>query len=159
MVNGSNGALYQASEYAPYGERTDNASVTVSSAPVGETFRDHFTGKESQDPDFTVPYLDYGARLYSPTLYRWLTLDPLSEKYYDFPPYAYCAGNPVMMEDPDGRFPDIIWDIANVVLDVSSLWTNIKEGNTKEAFIDGGGLVVDVWPQHSLLCLVVLEHQ
>ena len=30
-------------------------------------------------------------------------MDPLSEKYYHISPYAYCAGNPVNLVDPDER--------------------------------------------------------
>ncbi|MBQ2091034.1 MAG: hypothetical protein II466_05465 [Bacteroidales bacterium] len=33
---------------------------------------------------------------------RWSTPDPLSEKYYSISPYAYCAGNPVNLVDPEG---------------------------------------------------------
>ena len=29
--------------------------------------------------------------------------DPLGEKYYDVSPYAYCAGNPVNLVDPEGE--------------------------------------------------------
>lgn len=29
-------------------------------------------------------------------------MDPLAEKYYSISPYAYCAGNPVNIVDPDG---------------------------------------------------------
>ena len=72
--------------------------------PEGVTLRDRFTGKEDQAPDFAVPYLDFGARQYSPALRRWLVPDPLSEKYYGISPYAYCAGNPVNLVDPDGQF-------------------------------------------------------
>ncbi len=34
---------------------------------------------------------------------RWSTPDPLSEKYYSISPYAYCAGNPVNLVDPEGK--------------------------------------------------------
>jgi hypothetical protein len=30
-------------------------------------------------------------------------MDPLAEKYYHLSPYAYCAGDPVNLVDPDGR--------------------------------------------------------
>ena len=103
VVDAGTGCLFQASEYAPYGSRTVPAAVTVSTAPAGETFRDQFTGKEAQDPDFGVSYLDFGARQYSPVLRRWLVPDPMGEEYYDLSPYAYCAGNPVMLVDEDGR--------------------------------------------------------
>ena len=49
------------------------------------------------------PYLDFGARVYDPRTAAWLSQDPLSEKYYSISPYAYCAGNPVLVFDPDGR--------------------------------------------------------
>ena len=29
-------------------------------------------------------------------------MDPLCEKYYSISPYAYCAGNPVNLVDPNG---------------------------------------------------------
>ena len=69
------------------------------------SLRDGFTGQEDQMPDFGVGYSDFGARQYSATLSRWLSQDPLSEKYYSISPYAYCAGNPVNLVDPDGRRP------------------------------------------------------
>ena len=59
-----------------------------------------------------MPYTDFGARHYSPALRRcpalrrWLTPDPLSEKYYTSSPYAYCADNPINLVDPDGRRVD-----------------------------------------------------
>jgi RHS repeat-associated protein len=34
---------------------------------------------------------------------RWLSLDPLAEKYYWNSPYVYCNNNPVNRIDPDGR--------------------------------------------------------
>ena len=43
-----------------------------------------------------------GARLYDDRLCRWTTRDPMSEKYYGFSPYNYCAGDPVSFQDPDG---------------------------------------------------------
>ena len=48
------------------------------------------------------PYLDFGARLYDPRTAAWLSQDPLAEKYYPISPYAYCAGNPINLVDPDG---------------------------------------------------------
>ena len=39
---------------------------------------------------------------------RWSTPDPLSEKYYSISPYAYCAGNPVNLVDPEGMD---IWEL------------------------------------------------
>ena len=49
-----------------------------------------------------LPLYDFGARFYTPAIPRWTTPDPLSEKYYNLSPYAYCAGNPVNLVDPSG---------------------------------------------------------
>ena len=34
---------------------------------------------------------------------KWLSPDPLSDKYPEISPYAYCGWNPVKYIDPDGR--------------------------------------------------------
>ena len=34
---------------------------------------------------------------------KWLSVDPLSDKYPSISPYAYCNWNPVKFVDPDGR--------------------------------------------------------
>ncbi|MFW6222941.1 MAG: hypothetical protein ACOC3T_04950, partial [Bacteroidota bacterium] len=33
----------------------------------------------------------------------WLSVDPMSDKYPSMSPYMYCAGNPIVLIDPDGR--------------------------------------------------------
>ncbi len=45
----------------------------------------------------------YGARYYNPTLSIWGSVDPMSDKYPSMSPYLYCAGNPVILVDPDGK--------------------------------------------------------
>lgn len=61
-----------------------------------------------------LDWYDYGARNYEPVLSRFTTIDPLAEKYYSISPYAYCAGNPVMFVDPDGRKIVIVKNITTV---------------------------------------------
>ncbi|WP_207798983.1 RHS repeat-associated core domain-containing protein [Taibaiella soli] len=34
---------------------------------------------------------------------RWLAIDPLASKYPSISPYAFCANNPILYKDPDGR--------------------------------------------------------
>ena len=52
----------------------------------------HFSGKENQSfLGAGIPFLDFGARMYNPTIARWTTSDPMSEKYYGISPYGYCA--------------------------------------------------------------------
>jgi RHS repeat-associated protein len=47
--------------------------------------------------------LDFGARIYDSRLGRWLALDPMMTKYPSFSPYAFCANNPILFIDPDGK--------------------------------------------------------
>lgn len=101
VVNGMTGEVVENSEYDAYGRRTQLQSSRDEAE--SRLLREHFTGKEDQMSEFGIDYTDFGARLYSPTIRRWLTPDPLSEKYYGISPYAYCAGNPVNFVDPDGR--------------------------------------------------------
>ena len=61
-----------------------------------------YRGSLTYRKDSSGALTDFGARLYSPPLRRWLTPDPLGEKYYDISPYAYCAGDPVNAIDDGG---------------------------------------------------------
>ena len=45
---------------------------------------------------------DFGARLYDMIVPRFITIDPMAEKYPSISPYAYCAGNPIRYVDPTG---------------------------------------------------------
>ncbi len=81
-------------DYSSYGERTQVSGVSQT--------RLYFTGKEDQSVDFGLPYVDFGARHYSPGLHRWLVPDPLGENTPTVSAYAYCANNPINLVDPDG---------------------------------------------------------
>ena len=61
-----------------------------------------YNGKEFDHMHGLNTY-DYGARQYNPVTGRWDRMDPLSHKYYSTSPYAYCANNPIIFIDPDGR--------------------------------------------------------
>ncbi len=83
--------------------RRDSTGVlSFESAPISMERMTANGGKEDQSVDFSVPFTDFGALHYSPSLQRWLVPDPLSEKYYDVSPYAYCAGDPVNLVDEVG---------------------------------------------------------
>ena len=59
-----------------------------------------FSGKEK---DVETGYSYFGARYYNSDLSLWLSVDPMSDKYPSMSPYNYCANNPVILVDPDGR--------------------------------------------------------
>ncbi|WP_299432033.1 DUF6443 domain-containing protein [uncultured Aquimarina sp.] len=61
-----------------------------------------FVGKEEQS-ELGLDWLDFGARNYDPSLGRWMNLDPMSEKFYEWTPYKYSLNNPILFMDPDGN--------------------------------------------------------
>jgi RHS repeat-associated protein len=82
--------------YLPFGEdwvdqRNSNWNVPYT-----------FSGKEK---DVETGYGYFGARYYDSGLSIWLSVDPMSDKYPNMSPYNYCANNPVILVDPDGRYP------------------------------------------------------
>jgi RHS repeat-associated protein len=100
-----NGVQY--CEYLPYGEPfIDQRSTTWSS-------RYTFSGKER---DSETGYSYFGARYYHSDLSIWLSVDPLSDKYPNLTPYAYCANNPVILVDPDGRWIPGLDEDNNVIV-------------------------------------------
>jgi RHS repeat-associated protein len=93
----ANGGIKEQKDYYPFGEEHENPNL------MSSTNRYLFSGKEKQTIR-DLNYLDFGARMLnherSPT--RWMSIDPLCEKYYSISPYAYCANNPVNSIDPNG---------------------------------------------------------
>ena len=88
-------------------------------------------------------YLPFGARMYDPFTARWTAVDPMAKGLLSHSPFLYCSGDPIALNDPDGLFPETVWDVVNIVMDAKSLASNIKKGNTKGAVVDVAGLVVD----------------
>ena len=68
----------------------------------GERYK--FTGKE-RDTETNYDY--FGASYYDSELGRFLTTDPLADKYPGWSPYNYCFDNPLKLVDPDGNGPEL----------------------------------------------------
>ena len=112
----------------------------IYSAPAAPTWQPYrFSGKESLTR-VGLPLYDFGARMYSPSNTRWMTIDPLAEKYYHISPYVYCAGNPVNLVDPDGRE----WDVVNGVVTIYLNFTN-SAGLTDEQLMQYKNAVISLF--------------
>lgn len=84
-------------DYYPYGMVMPTRSFASSS----EDSRYKFTSKE-RDAETTYDY--FGARYYDSRIGRWLSVDPMAEKYPGLSPYNYCLNNPVKYIDPNGKY-------------------------------------------------------
>ncbi len=126
-TNYSSGAVVETSDYLPFGTRWSRTGGSLITTLTDSTNRWRYSGKEEQKAlDAALPLIDYGARMYDPTIVRWMSVDPLAEKYYPVGPYIYCAGNPVNLIDPSGRG---IWEIDN-----EGRIVRYKENNTTDSF-------------------------
>ncbi|GHV25192.1 hypothetical protein FACS1894176_03090 [Bacteroidia bacterium] len=96
VLANANGQSQQYNFYYPYGMTSQNESWNLNKQPY------KFGGKEYETMH-GLNLLDFVARPYDPVTGRFLTPDPLAEKYPWLSTYAYCANNPVRYIDPDGR--------------------------------------------------------
>jgi len=83
-------------EYFPYGQK-----VVHSWMPMDTTNRYRFGEKEEQK-SFGINYVDFGARLYDPSISRWVSPDPLAVKDPSVSVYSYCSGDPINKIDQNG---------------------------------------------------------
>ena len=99
VVVNDQGEVLEQNDYYPFGLRWENAE-----SPITDN-RYRYNGKEEQS-FVSVPYIDYGARMYDPKYgIRWTGVDPLAEKYYSCSPYAFCMNNPILLIDINGESP------------------------------------------------------
>lgn len=96
VVMNSAGEVVERNDYYPFGLRWNDTGQQLSDN------RYRYNGKEDQ-LFVSVPYSDYGARMYDPVSARWTAVDPLAEKFYSTGTYVFCTGDPVRFVDPDGK--------------------------------------------------------
>ena len=102
-----------------------------------------FIGKETTGGAALVLY-DFGARYYTPSSPRWLSMDPLAEKYYSISPYAYCAGDPVNIVDLDGMDWYTYFDDSNEKQIAYEDHSLSKQEMRAKGYVDHLGLTTEI---------------
>jgi RHS repeat-associated protein len=127
VINKNTGNSAQNNHYYPFG-----LTMSVSDNQGVQPYK--YTGKEL-DMEHGLMQYDFEARTYDPAVGRFLTVDPLAEKYPWLSPYAYCGNNSLRFVDPDGQD---IWEIN----DRGEIIKRMKD-RTQDAFFmvakDAGG--------------------
>ena len=100
VVISSTGTVEETNHYYPFG---GVFAATNNVQPY------KYNGKEFDNKN-GLNWYDYGARHYDAALGRFVSIDPMAEKYCTFTPYSYCVNNPIMYIDPDGRLANPIYD-------------------------------------------------
>ena len=100
VVISSTGTVEETNHYYPFG------GVFASTNNI-QPYK--YNGKEFDNKN-GLNWYDYGARYYDAALGRFVSIDPMAEKYCTFTPYSYCVNNPIMYIDPDGRLANPIYD-------------------------------------------------
>jgi RHS repeat-associated protein len=95
--------ILQDQTYYAFGSEIDYSNYTTAI----DINKYQYNGKELND-DFGLNLSDYGARWYDAAIGRWLSPDPLAEKYRRWSPYNYTMNNPIRFIDPDGMQVDIV---------------------------------------------------
>ena len=76
---------------------------------------------------------------YHPDLSIWLSVDPMSDKYPNLTPYAYCANNPVNFIAPDGRSYSEFDENGNYLRTIKDNWWHNTFVGRKGRIIDENG--------------------
>jgi RHS repeat-associated protein len=103
VITNSTGGVVQRLSYDAWGKRRNaNGTAAACGAITSSTTDRGFTGQEMMDSVCTI---NFNARLYDPSLGRFLSADPVRGTVFNLQaldPYAYVLNNPLSLTDPSG---------------------------------------------------------
>ncbi len=95
--------IIEENNYYPFGLKHKGYNNVVSSNGNNSAKKYKYNGKELQD-ELGLNWYDYGARNFDSALGRWISLDPVSEFYFEASPFSYGNNNPILYIDPNGMW-------------------------------------------------------
>jgi RHS repeat-associated protein len=97
-VNSYRVGIRSTSDYSGFGVQLDGRTSE------NEDYRFGFNSMEKDDEiKGAGNSYDFGARMYDARVGRWLSVDPLEDKYPMMSVYSFVANTPIIAIDPDGK--------------------------------------------------------
>jgi len=111
--------VMQQTSYYPFGY-----TLKQNNFYSGTAYQNRFlyNGKELQNDVMAgsrLDWYDYGARFYDAQLGRFLSVDPLSEKFSYQSPFVYASNNPILFIDKNGESPIILPAAAAIAINTA----------------------------------------
>jgi RHS repeat-associated protein len=98
-VDHFNPQVVSANDYYPFGSQMPGRDTTF----AANLYRYGFNGKENDNEVKGVgDQQDYGKRIYDPRVGRFLSVDPITNKYPELTPYQFASNTPLQAIDLDG---------------------------------------------------------
>jgi RHS repeat-associated protein len=93
--------VMSAQDYYPFGMPMPGRSYIAGGSL---NYRFGFNGKENDNEvSGTGGVQDYGMRIYDPRLGKFLSVDPIADKYPELTPYQFASNRPIDGVDQDGK--------------------------------------------------------
>ncbi|MDC8005428.1 hypothetical protein POV27_15295 [Aureisphaera galaxeae] len=118
-----------ASDYYPFGAGLYGRQLTD-----GYRYGFNGMGKDNEIKNIEGSSYDFGARIYNPHLGRWISVDPLLEKYKGLSPFNFVGNMPIIAIDPDGERIKIIFSDKSYTRTVKNIIQR-KLGDRKKTAI------------------------
>ena len=126
-------SVAQRNSYYPYGLPHVTGLIKLQSpSATSVTGNPYKYGGKEFDTFGGADLYDFHARYHAPSTGRFMTVDPMAEKYPGISPYIYCAGNPIAYIDPDGmqifvNIDDMIYYYREI--EKGEYWLVDEDGN------------------------------
>jgi RHS repeat-associated protein len=115
------------SDYYPFGAPINGRGYS------SDAYRFGFNTQENdEEVNGTGNSVDYGARMYSARLGRWLSVDPFDNKYPYHSPFVFTANSVLVNSENDGRDYVVVFDYNAKTITIQAQFIIINSENTIE---------------------------
>jgi len=118
--------ILAATDYYPFGYEMPGRKYNFGDYRYGFNGKEHDTDGEWGNNT----YYDYGFRVYSPVIGKFLSVDPLTRSYPELTPYQFASNTPIQAIDLDGL--EAFWAVDGRYLGKYGESTELRVLNSRE---------------------------